>query len=114
MDPLADVLALAQVRGTVAATVYAGEEWGLDLAEVPGAAFHAITVGTAWLRLAGRAPIHLMPGDVVLLPTGAEHAIVSHPDQVREPFDHAAAERAMASGGRLTVGEGPSHTRIVC
>ena len=114
MDPLADVLALAQVRGTVAATVYAGEAWGLDIADVPGAAFHAITTGTAWLRLAGRPPIHLMPGDVVLLPTGAEHAIASDPDQRLERFDHAAAEQAMATGGRLTVGDGPSHTRILC
>lgn len=114
MDPLADVLALAQVRGTVAATVYAGEAWGLDITDVPGAAFHAITTGTAWLRLAQRPPIHLMPGDVVLLPTGAEHAIASDPDQGLEPFDHVAAHRAMATGGRLTVGAGPSHTRILC
>lgn len=114
MDPLADVLALAQVRGTVAATVYAGEAWGLNLAEVPGAAFHAITTGTAWLRLADRPPIHLMPGDVVLLPTGTAHAIASDPGQALEPFDHAAAEQAMATGGRLTVGAGPSHTRILC
>jgi AraC-like DNA-binding protein len=81
---------------------------------VPGAAFHAITTGTAWLRLADRPPIHLMPGDVVLLPTGAAHAIASDPDQALEPFDHAAAEQAMATGGRLTVGAGPSHTRILC
>ncbi|HET9143108.1 AraC family transcriptional regulator [Actinophytocola sp.] len=114
MDPLADVLALAQVRGTVAATVHAGEAWGLDIVDVPGAAFHAITTGTAWLRLTGRAPIHLMPGDVVLLPTGAGHAIASDPDQQLEPFDHAAAARAMATGGRLLVGAGPVHTRILC
>lgn len=114
MDPLADVLALAQVQGTVAATVDAGEAWGLDIVDVPGAAFHAITTGTAWLRLTGRTPIHLMPGDVVLLPTGAEHSIASDPAQALEPFDHAAAERAMANGGRLTLGEGPPHTRILC
>ncbi len=114
MDPLADVLALAQVRGTVAATVYAGEGWGLNIVDVPGAAFHAITAGTAWLQLAGRPPTHLMPGDVVLLPIGTEHSVASDPGHALEPFDHAAAERAMATGGRLTVGEGATHTRILC
>lgn len=114
MDPLTDVLALAQVRGSVAATVYAGDAWGLDIVDVPGAAFHAVTAGTAWLQLASHPPARLTPGDVVLLPLGAEHSVASDPGHALERFDHAAAQRAMATGGRLTVGRGPAHTRILC
>lgn len=108
------VLAVAGVRGTVAATVHAAEPWGLTLGEVPGAAFHAVTDGTAWLLAADRPATRLMPGDVILLPTGLAHELASDPDAVREPFDHLAAERALATGDALYVGAGTAQTRIVC
>src|SRR3954470_12751239 len=111
MDLLADVLAVAGVRGTVAASLHAAEPWGLELDRVPGAAFHAITAGTAWLRVAGRPDARLMPGDVVLLPTGSEHALSSERDGALEPFDHVAAEQSLTAGGILTVGTGQVGTR---
>ncbi|POM26667.1 Regulatory protein SoxS [Actinomadura rubteroloni] len=114
MDPLTDVLALAQVRGTVAATLHAGEGWGLDIANVPGAAFHAVTAGTAWLDVDGASPRRLMPGDLVLLPAGTRHRLSSDPGASCEPFDHVAARQALATGGRLTVGDGAPATRVLC
>jgi AraC-like DNA-binding protein len=114
VDVLADVLAAAAVRGTVAATVHAAEPWGLNLDRVPGAAFHAITDGTAWLQAAGRPGTRLMPGDVVLLPTGLAHDLASGPEARCEPFDHLAAEQALATGQALHIGPGAVQTRIVC
>src|SRR5262245_10613911 len=114
MDPLTDALDVAQVRGTVAATVHAGDAWGLDIADVPGAAFHAVTEGTAWLCLDGREPLRLMPGDLALLPAGTPHRLASDPDQPCDPFDHVAARQALGTGGRLTVGTGTARTRILC
>src|ERR1700745_148434 len=87
MDALAAVLEVAGVHGTVAATVNAADPWGLALDAVPGAAFHAITEGTAWLCAQASPGAHgghrgghngprgdpglrLMPGDIVLLPAG--------------------------------------------
>ena len=114
MDALTAVLAVAGVRGTVAATLDAAEPWGLTLDAVPGAAFHAVTDGLAWLRIAGRTGLRLMPGDVVLLPTGIAHSLSSGPGAGTEPFDHAAAERALAAGESLRLGTGPGQTRILC
>ena len=114
MDALTAVLAVAGVRGTVAATLDAAEPWGLTLDAVPGAAFHAVTDGLAWLRIAGRPGLRLMPGDVVLLPTGIAHRLSSGPDAGTTPFDHAAAERALAAGESLRLGTGPGQTRILC
>jgi AraC-like DNA-binding protein len=114
MDALTAVLAVAGVRGTVAATLDAAEPWGLTLDTVPGAAFHAVTDGLAWLRIPGRPDTRLMPGDVVLLPTGVSHILASAPDAVGVPFDHLAAERALAAGRDLRLGVGPGHTRILC
>lgn len=114
MDPLSDVLAVSAVRGSVAATVVAGEPWGLRLDAVPGAAFHAVTAGVAWLRVPGHAPLRLTPGDAVLLPTGAPHVLSGEPDAIAEPFDHRAAEAALATGAPLRLGDGPATTRVLC
>jgi AraC-like DNA-binding protein len=114
MDALTAVLAVAGVRGTVAATLDAAEPWGLVLDAVPGAAFHAVTDGLAWLRIAGRPDLRLMPGDVVLLPTGIAHILASAPGAGTMPFDHAAAERALAAGESLRLGTGPGQTRVLC
>ena len=114
MDALAAVLAVAGVRGAVAATLNAAEPWGLDLNAVPRAAFHAVTAGTAWLCVTGRPVVRLMPGDVVLLPTGIAHVLASAPDADTVPFDHLAAEQALAAGDELRLGSGAPQTRILC
>jgi len=114
MDALTAVLAVAGVRGTVAATLDAAEPWGLALNAVPGAAFHAVTDGLAWLRIPGRPDTRLMPGDVVLLPTGLAHILASAPAAATVPFDHLAAEHALAAGQDLRLGAGPGQTRILC
>jgi len=114
MDALAAVLAVAGVRGTVAATLSAAEPWGLTLDAVPGAAFHAVTDGIAWLRVTGRPDTRLMPGDVVLLPTGRAHVLASAPDVDTAPFNHLAAEQALAAGDELRLGTGTAQTRILC
>ena len=113
-DALTAVLAVAGVRGTVAATLSAAEPWGLTLDAVPGAAFHAVTDGIAWLRITGRPDTRLMPGDVVLLPTGRAHVLASTPDADTAPFDHLAAEQALAAGDELHLGAGIAQTRILC
>ena len=102
------------MRGTVAATLDAAEPWGLALDAVPGAAFHAVTEGLAWLRIPGRPDTRLMPGDVVLLPTGLAHILASAPAAATVPFDHLAAEHALAAGHDLRLGAGPGQTRILC
>jgi len=114
MEALAAVLAEAGVRGAIAATVNAAEPWGLSLDAVPRAAFHAVTDGTAWLRVRGEPGIRLMPGDLVLLPAGAAHTLASGPGAHAQPWDRLAAGQALAPGGELTVGTGTVQTRILC
>jgi AraC-like DNA-binding protein len=114
MDALAAVLASVGVRGTIAATLNAADPWGLDLYDIGGAAFHAVTEGAVWLYLPGQPGTRLLPGDVVLLPAAPAHALASAPDAGRVPFDHAAAQRALAAGEELHFGHGDPQTRILC
>ena len=120
MDVLADVLAAAGVRGAVAATLHAGGRWGLAVDSIDGAAFHAVTTGTAFLELDGRPPVRLVPGDVVLLPGGSAHGVVSDPGARRVPWTRAVAASAgpgigfVQPGTPVPVGTPPVQTRILC
>jgi AraC-like DNA-binding protein len=114
MDPLADVLDLSRVRGALMANVHAHAPWGLDLPERTGASFHAITSGTAWLRMTGREPLQLMPGDVFLLPAGARHRLSSEPRGRCVPFDTSTKQRLMTADGDLALGTSGAATTFVC
>src|SRR5947207_15782038 len=92
MDPLAEVLEIRRVRGAVLAHVVAHDPWGMRLSSTPGAAFHAIAAGTCWLRVDGQPPRRLMPGDVVLLPTGIEHDLVSDPGGAARAYHQVAKD----------------------
>jgi len=112
VDPLSDVLDLGRVSGALVASVRARAPWGLDLPQRP--AFHAITSGTAWAQVAGSEPLQLMPGDVLLLPAGARHQLLSEPHGTCVPFDSATKERLMTPDGDLTLGVSGAVTTFVC
>jgi AraC-like DNA-binding protein len=114
VDPLADVLELSRVRGALLATVRARAPWGLALPESPGASFHAVASGTAWLRIEGDEPWQLMPGDLLLLPSGLPHRLSSEPAAHCVPFDRALKEQSMTPDGELVIGGPGTSTSFVC
>jgi AraC-like DNA-binding protein len=114
VDPLAEVLDISRVRGAVLAHVCAGDPWGMRMSPSPGAAFHAITAGTCWLRLDGNAPLQLMPGDVVLLPIGSAHDMVSTPDGRARAYDRVTKEELMTDDGDLLIAGPGAVTRFIC
>lgn len=113
MDLLADVLAVSGVRGALGARIEAAGSWGLWWTDIPGAAFYAVTAGTAWLGLPGRQPLQLMPGDVVLLPRGTGHSLTSDAHVTAMACDPSAAAHAMATGDVLRFGSGEVRTHIL-
>lgn len=52
-----------------------GGSWGLRLGGQPGSGFHLVLDGSAWLISADAPPVALRPGDVVLVPSGADHGL---------------------------------------
>ena len=103
MDPLADVLDLARVRGALLASVRASAPWGLALPQGDGASFHAVTSGTAWMCVPEHEPIQLMPGDLVLLPTGAPHTMSSELSVECPPYVKTPGELAIGGTGAVTT-----------
>jgi AraC-like DNA-binding protein len=114
MDLLADVLAVSGVHGTVASRIEAGEAWAYWATDVPDAAFHAVTAGTAWLGMPGRPPRELMPGDVVLLPTGSAHILASDAETVTRSMDEGSDVWERSPTGIVTIGSGPVRTHVLC
>ncbi|HEV3046041.1 MAG TPA: AraC family transcriptional regulator [Solirubrobacteraceae bacterium] len=114
MDPLADVLDLSRVKGALLGSVIANAPWGIALPQSEGASCHAVLSGTAWLELDGRAPLQLMPGDVLLLPAGTPHHMVSAPGVRCESFDRAMKERRMTPTGDFRLPGPGAKTTFVC
>jgi AraC-like DNA-binding protein len=113
VDLLADVLSVGGVRGAVGARIEASGPWGISWHHIAGAAFYAITAGTAWLHLPAQPPRQLMPGDVVLLPNGTGHELRSAPDIAIDAYECSRAEKARACGGVLRIGSGEVQTHIL-
>jgi AraC-like DNA-binding protein len=115
MDPLADVMDVSRVSGAMLANVRAHAPWGLALPQSDGASFHAVTAGTAWLRSEDEPPRQLMPGDVLLLPSGRPHRLSSSPDAACRPFDRSVKAQLMTPDGDLVLGGGAGAvTTFVC
>jgi len=113
-DPLADVLEMLRVRGAVMAHLRAHAPWGLRLARAPGATFHAVTAGVCWVRVPGHAPRELLPGDVVLLPTGAGHVIASDRAGSARPWDRVAKAQARNAAGEIVLDGRGGSAHVIC
>ena len=98
---------LAQLRSN-------GSSWGCSLDQVDTAGFHVIADGACWLRVAGREPLQLVPGDVLLLPRGAPHELVGAPDAEAEPFSRAAARQPANLREVVDLGGTGPTVRVIC
>lgn len=79
MDTLSLILDDMRLQGSVFVYAQASAPWSLRL-HTPGvAAFHIVTSGSAWLMRDGAEPLSLQAGDLVILPTGADHRVQDRP-----------------------------------
>jgi len=116
--PLDDVLDVLRVRGAVMANLRARGPWGISLPRTPKATLHAVTAGVCWVRVTGQPPIEQLPGDVVLLPTGAAHIVASAPAGPTRTWGKVAAGQA-GNPAHECVFDGPgggrgSSTHVIC
>ncbi|GAA3632677.1 AraC family transcriptional regulator [Kineosporia mesophila] len=58
--------------------------WGMRFDRFEGIGFHAVLSGSAWLVGAAGEPQSLNAGDIVLIPSGAEHGLSLQPRPLRE------------------------------
>jgi AraC-like DNA-binding protein len=114
MDALTDVLDVSRVSGAVMARVRAHEPWGVAVAPTRGAAFHAITAGRCWLYAGSEPPRQLLPGDVVLLPAGAPHRLISAPGVPARELSRVTKAQLLSPDGELVLAGPGAATTFLC
>ena len=110
-DAMSDALSLMRMRGRVVCVGDYCAPWSLGFDE-PVAHFHVVERGSAWLRLDGRSPVRLEPGDLALLPLGTGHTLGSDPELPAVPIRQAIGPAGLRERMLHRIdGDGhPTHT----
>ncbi len=134
MDVLADALRVMRVACGVFFTARMSSPWAVTSPPAERllpvlapeaeclAHFHILVEGEpCWVTLPGRAPVKMMPGDLVILPQGEQHVMASDPAVPPLPVDKTLcgiqAMFANVPPGRLpelNYGGGGPGSRLVC
>jgi len=113
-DALADTLAAIRVRSSVYCLSELAAPWAFSVEGASVAKFHLVLDGGCWLDLAGREPLRLDDGDLVVLPAGDAHVLRSEPGTAARALDSLLADYPLDAGARLRIsGTGP-RTRLLC
>jgi AraC-like DNA-binding protein len=104
MDVLADILEVTRLAGTIFCRASAAAPWGLSVEPSPKVSFHFVVAGQCYL-VAGKSPLGLGAGDLVLLPRGTGHALCDDPRSPRIPLAEWRAHRGRRAGNRAAQSE---------
>ncbi|MFG1359035.1 AraC family transcriptional regulator [Xanthobacter pseudotagetidis] len=91
MDPLSDIVSLLRPSAAVSKPISGRGRWGVRYQAHDAPGFAIVLSGTAWLGLAGTAPVPLREGDFILLPTTPAFSLASQPGTDCEPAAPANA-----------------------
>ncbi|MCS7478720.1 AraC family transcriptional regulator [Umezawaea endophytica] len=75
MDVLSDVIGAMRAGRPYSSLTSAEAAWRMDFPSFGGARFHVVTAGRCRITRGRGAAVTLRPGDAVLFPHGAEHAL---------------------------------------
>ena len=87
MDTIDEVLNGLKLQSTVFSRLELGPGWGFAKEQLDGAPFHIVIEGEAWVGAAdGDDFVRFAPGDMVILPRGQPHRLLSSPNATAVPF----------------------------
>jgi AraC-like DNA-binding protein len=75
---------------------------------------HFVLEGGCWLEVAPQPPLQLRTGDVVIVPHGAGHQLLSKPGVSAQPLEAFSPVQLGDASYRLTGGRAGPRTRLVC
>jgi AraC family transcriptional regulator, alkane utilization regulator len=113
-DAVSDALRSLRVHSSVFCTSELRAPWGFSVAASPVAKFHLVLAGSCWLRLDGRDPVRLGPGDLVVVPGGAAHSLGTATDPPALSLDDLLQERPLGDDLVLRVDGDGALTRLLC
>jgi AraC-like DNA-binding protein len=92
-DPLSEMLRGLRLDGVEYGRFQMKAPWGLSFPAQDAARFHFVSGVGCWLLTPAQEWIRFEPGDAVLLPRGADHALASAPDAEVIPFCRCAFQK---------------------
>ena len=114
LDVLSDVLGLLRLRGQVYCRTHLTAPWGLSFT-AEQAQFHVVERGSFLLQPEGSSEtLTISEGDLVLLPHGRGHRLLSAPDSKAVPIKVAVAGQRESPLTPITYGGGGAPTDLVC
>lgn len=120
IDTLSDIFTKLSVEGTLYFRTSFSGKWGVSVPAFENVArFHFAHRGDCSVRLPQSAEIlHLAQGDLVIIPHGAAHDLISGPDQAHRtlPLDRVLETSGYTGQGTLVYGseESQRDTQLIC
>ena len=88
MDALSDVLDGLKLKGVVYQKIRFTAPWGVAIAQDQYSQFWRLLKGSCYVSIPGEEIIKMDEGDFILVPHGAAHRILGHPDNASVPSAH--------------------------
>ena len=107
MDLVSELIGSIRAGSANARRIKESGRWGLRFPGFAGMGFHVVVRGTGWLISPDRPPVEIVPGDVVLVPNGAEHGLSHDPRST-------IAELETPEMGALPPRPGPADFEFLC
>jgi AraC-like DNA-binding protein len=109
MDPLADVLDRARVRGALFAHSTLHAPWGVAFEDHTPLSFHAVLEGELYVEADGHEPLRLLQGDLLLVRVGGPYRFVHRPGAPAVDLADFVSRAAVSGHDRryAQVGPGP-------
>jgi len=102
MDALSDVLDSLKLKGVVYQKIRFTAPWGVAIAQDQYSQFWRLLKGTCYVSIPGEEIIKMNEGDFILVPHGAAHRILGHPNNASVPS--AQYVKALQNGQPLFQG----------
>ncbi|WP_282096691.1 AraC family transcriptional regulator [Epibacterium ulvae] len=120
LDLLSDILTTLSMRGTLYFRTSFTRPWGVAVPNYENVArFHFAHRGSCLVAVEGvEEPVQLAQGDLIIIPHGAAHDLVSDPASERTvlPLDRVLEQSGYDGSGVLVYGgeEPQSETQLIC
>lgn len=117
-DALSQILNLLRLRGSVYFKSHLTPPFSIHVSTgQPVASFHLGLEGSCWIAVPGvMQPVHLLKGDLIVLPNSGGHIVSDEPGRPPEQFDQLLARVGYTGHGAFVLpGIDEAHTvRLVC
>jgi len=113
-DALSEILQDLRPTGVAYGHCRFRRPWGFAISAEPVARLRVVIAGECWLRLPGREPLRLAPGDAAFLPDGVAHVIADAPSGPTRPLAELPTETIGEHAFRMTVAGDGDETLMAC